>query len=74
VPGAGEWQLVVSKSTGQEGIPYPEGQDLGRAAMKVGKTAAPVEQLTISIDDTPNGATLRIEWGTTSASVPFTIE
>lgn len=74
VPGAGEWQLVVSKSTGQEGIPYPEGQDLGRAAMKVGRTAAPVEQLTISIDDTPNGATLRIEWGTTSASVPFTIE
>jgi hypothetical protein len=41
--------------------------------MKAGKTAAPVEQLTISIDDTPAGATLKIEWGTTSASIPFTV-
>lgn len=74
VPATGDWQLIVSKSTGQGGVPYPEGQDLGRATMKVGKTAAPVEQLTIAIDDTPGGGTLRIEWGTTSASVPFTIE
>ena len=73
VPGAGGWQLIVSKSTGQWGASYPEGQDLGRVPMKVGKTAAPVEQLTISIDDTPGGGTLRIEWGSTSASVPFTI-
>ena len=29
--------------------------------------------LTISIDDTPTGATLKVEWGTTSASVPFTV-
>jgi hypothetical protein len=41
--------------------------------MTVGKTAKPVEQLTISIDDTARGATLRIEWGTVSASVPFTV-
>jgi hypothetical protein len=32
-----------------------------------------VEQVTIAVDDTPAGATLRIEWGTTSASVPFTV-
>lgn len=73
VPGAREWRLIISKRTGQVGIPYPEGEDLGRVAMKLGTTAAPVEQLTISIDDTPSGATLRIEWGRTSASVPFTI-
>ena len=41
--------------------------------MKVGKTASAVEQLTISIDDTPQGGTLRVEWGNTSASVPFTV-
>jgi hypothetical protein len=72
VPGA-EWQLVVSKRTGQWGIPYPEGQDLGRVPMTVSRTSAPVEQLTISIDDTPAGATLRIEWGGTRATVPFTV-
>jgi hypothetical protein len=72
VPGA-EWQLIVSKRTGQWGIPYPEGQDLGRVPMKVTKTKAPVEQLTLSVDDTPSGGMLRVEWGTTSASVPFTV-
>ncbi len=73
VPGATEWQLIVSKKTGQWGIPYPQGDDLGRAPMAIGKTAAPVEQLTISIDDTPAGATLRIEWATVSATIPFTV-
>jgi len=73
VPGANEWQLIISKRASGWGIPYPEGQDLGRVPMKVGKTSSPVEQLTISIDDTATGGTLRIEWGTTSASVPFTV-
>ena len=73
VAGDTEWTLVVSKKTGQWGIPYPVGQDHGRAPMKVGKTAAPVEQLTIAVDDTPAGGTLRVEWGTTSASIPFTV-
>jgi hypothetical protein len=73
VPGPGEWQLVVSKRPSGWGTPYPENEDLGRAPMKVTKNAKPVEQLTISIDDTPSGATLRIEWGATSASIPFTV-
>jgi len=73
VPGDAAWQLVVSKKTGQWGVPYPSGEDLGRAPMKVGKAKAPVEQLTISIDDTPAGGTLRIEWGTVSAAIPFTV-
>jgi hypothetical protein len=41
--------------------------------MKAGKTSKPVEQMTISIDDTPAGGTLRVEWGGTSASIPFTV-
>jgi hypothetical protein len=73
LPGEREWQLVVSKRTGQWGIPYPEGDDLGRAPMQVERTAAPVEQLTIAVDDTAAGGVLRIEWGTTSARVPFTV-
>lgn len=68
-----DWQLVVSKRPSGWGIPYPEGQDLGRAPMKLGKTAKPVEQLTISIDDTATGGVLRVEWGTQSATIPFTV-
>jgi hypothetical protein len=73
VPGDKEWQLVVSKKTGQWGVPYPAGEDLGRVPMKVTKAAKAVEQLTISVDDTPAGGVLRVEWGTASASVPFTV-
>lgn len=73
VPGPTSWQLIISKSTQAWGIPYPAGQDLGRSPMTVAKTAAPVEQFTISIDDTAAGATLRIEWGTVSARAPFTV-
>jgi hypothetical protein len=74
LPGEKEWQLIVSKKTGQWGIPYPgAAEDLGRVPMKVAKTAAPVEQLTIAIEPAAGGGTLRVEWGTTSASVPFTV-
>ena len=73
VPGDTSWQLIISKSTQAWGIPYPAGQDLGRTPMLLTSTAAPVEQLTISIDDTPAGATLRIEWGTVSARAAFTV-
>ncbi|HUF47518.1 MAG TPA: DUF2911 domain-containing protein [Vicinamibacterales bacterium] len=73
IPGEAAWTLIVSRQTGQWGTMYDASQDLGRVPMALGRTAAPVEQLTISIDDTAAGATLRIEWGTASATVPFTV-
>ena len=73
IPVNGTWQLVVSKKTGQWGIPYPKGEDLGRAPMTMAKPARPAEQLTIAIDDTPAGGTLHVDWGTTRASIPFTV-
>lgn len=74
-PGEQEWQLIAGKleKPGQWGVPYKPDLEIGRSPMKVGKTAAPVEQLTISIDETASGGLLRIEWGTTSASIPFTV-
>lgn len=74
-PGASAWTLILGRlsAPGQWGVPYKADLELGRAPMTLGKTAAPVEQLTISIDDTPAGATLRVEWGTTKATIPFTV-
>ncbi len=71
----GEWQLVFGKlgKPGQWGIPYNKSLEIGRTPMKLGKAPAPVEQLTISIDDTATGGTLRIEWGGVSATAPFTV-
>ena len=75
VPGEKEWQLVLGRLSkpGQWGIPYQKDLEIGRTPMMIGKTKAPVENVTISIDDTPKGATLRIEWGTASATAPFTV-
>ena len=69
LPTAQGWQLIVNKQTGQWGTVYDQKQDAGRAPMTIGKTPAPVEELTISIDDTPAGGTLRIEWGTVRATI-----
>jgi hypothetical protein len=73
IPVKGEWHLIVSKRPAGWGIPYPAGQDLGRVPMTMGKTSAPVEQLTIAVDDTPAGGALRVEWGATKATIPFTV-
>jgi hypothetical protein len=73
IPTGGTWHLILSKKTGQWGVPYPKGEDLGRAPMTLGKAPAAAEQLTFSIEDTAKGATLHIDWGTTRASIPFTI-
>ena len=74
-PGDKQWQLIVGKlgKPGQWGVPYNASLEIGRSPMSVGTTKAPVEQVTFSIDDTPKGGTLRIEWGTKSASIPFTV-
>lgn len=69
----GQWQLIISKSTGKWGIPYPKGEDLGRVPMTMGKPKMAADQLTIAIDDTAAGGALRIEWGNISATAPFTV-
>jgi len=73
-PGA-QWQIIFGKlsKSGQWGIPYNSALEVGRAPMTVTKTSAPVEQLLIASDDTPGGATLRLEWGTTRATAAFTV-
>jgi hypothetical protein len=73
IPGDAGWQLVISKQTGQWGTEYQQTQDLGRVPMTVAKAAKPVDQLTISIDDTAEGASLRIEWGSVRATTAFVV-
>lgn len=70
LPGENSWKLIVNKQTGQWGTKYDQAQDLARIDMKVGKTSAPVEQFTISLDKAgADSATLMLEWENTSASV-----
>lgn len=73
MPAGSAWQLIISKKTGQWGIPYPKGEDLGRVAMTVAKAASPADALAFTVTDTATGGTLRIDWGGTSASAAFTV-
>ena len=74
-PGEKQWQLIVGKLSkpGQWGVPYNASLEIGRAPMSVAAAKSPVEQLKISIDDTPKGGTLKVEWGSKVASIPFTV-
>ena len=70
IPGKTGWTLALSKTVQGMGMEWDQAQDIGRTPMKVGKTASPVEQLTISI--TPAGGkqgVLKIAWDTTEATV-----
>ena len=69
------WQLIFGKLSkpNQWGVPYQSALEIGRVPMTNGKTAAPVEQVTITIDDTAAGGTLKVEWGTTSATAEFKV-
>jgi hypothetical protein len=70
----GAWQLIVHTREKGWGIPYPGAAgDRGRVPMTMSTPPTTADQLTISIDDTPTGGTLHIDWGTTRASVPFTV-
>jgi hypothetical protein len=68
VPGEKQWQLAINKQTGQWGTAYDQSQDLCRVPMSVSTLSTPVEQVTFVIDDTPPGATLASDGGTTRAS------
>ena len=69
VPNKDKWSLVISKKTGEWGIPYPEGNDLGRYDMSVSKTSAPVENFTISFHEMGNGCHMYLDWENTRATI-----
>ncbi len=72
VPNQDKWTLIVSKKTGEWGIPYPgEDSDLLRTDMKVSKTSSPVENFAIGFDQSGDSCSLNMEWENTRASAKF---
>jgi hypothetical protein len=70
IPNKDKWTLVISKKTGEWGVPYPGAdQDLVRVDMKVSAVPAAVENFTIGFDKTAGGCALRMDWEKTRASV-----
>ena len=70
VPAEGKWTLVVSKKTGEWGVPYPGAEfDLVRVDMKASKLPGMVENYTIGFEKSAAGCTLNLDWENTRASV-----
>jgi hypothetical protein len=71
IPEEGKWTLIISKKTGEWGIPYPgKSEDLVRLPMRSQELSSPVEQFTISFERTaPEACSLRMDWETTRAEV-----
>lgn len=69
------WQLIINKQTGQWGLTYNQGQDLGRVKMTMSKPPSLIEQLkyTITSEGAKSGK-IQIEWEHHVASVPFTVK
>src|SRR5262245_40286459 len=68
-----QWELVISKATGQCGPRYPgPSAELGRVKMTMSKPPSPVETLKYTLTDKGSGAgELRLEWEQHAATVPL---
>jgi hypothetical protein len=70
LPNKDKWLFIVSKKTGEWGIPYPEGNDLGRTPMTSKPVASSQENMSISFENTKENTTeLHVKWGTTDQYV-----
>ncbi len=65
MPQGSAWTLIVNKTSDQWGLDYDKNKanDLGKTALKMSKSPAPVEQFTMAI----KGDKLQMMWGTTAA-------
>jgi hypothetical protein len=70
LPAQGKWTLIISKQTGEFGIPYPgEQYDFARVDMKVSKVTVPLENFTISFDPAGSSCMMNLDWETTRAAI-----
>jgi hypothetical protein len=70
LPAQGKWTLIISKQTGEFGIPYPgEQYDFARVEMKVSKLTVPLENFTISFDPAGSSCMMKLDWETTRAAI-----
>ena len=70
IPEKDKWTLIISKKTGEWGVPYPGAtNDFARVDMKASSIGSPQEKFSISYDKSGAGCTLKMAWETTEATV-----
>lgn len=69
------WKLIINKQTGQWGLTYNQGQDLGRVDMTMSKPPSKIETYKMTLSQTgPKAGKLQLEWDNSIASVPITVK
>ena len=72
VPAQDKWTLIISKHTGEWGIPYKyQSEELARVPMQASSTSSPVENFTIAFNQGGTTCALQMSWENTQASVTF---
>lgn len=61
-----QWVLIVNKKTGEWGLAYDAGSDLGKVKMQMSKPSSMVENLAWTIE----GGKITLSWENHTASVP----
>ena len=77
IPTGGTWHLVISKKTGQWGIPYPKDTEIGRTPLTSRTLATPIESFSmwlIPAADGSAGGEIRFAWGTREFSAKFRLK
>ena len=70
-----QWQLVVSKETGEWGLDYNQSRDLGRLKMEMSKPPKPIEAYKMTLSSVgANKGKLQLAWENTIAEVPITLK
>jgi hypothetical protein len=70
-----QWQLVVSKATGEWGLDYDKSHDLGRVKMDMSKRPKPIETYKMTLSSLgPGKGKLQLAWENTVAEVPIILK
>lgn len=72
-PEKASWSLIINAQTGMSGLERDPAKDLTTVKVTPGTLAAPVEQFTIAIVDTPAGGAITLRWEKTEVVFPFTV-
>lgn len=70
IPAQDKWTLIISKHTGEWGIPYKyQSEELMRVPMQTSSTSGPVENFTINYQQNGGNCTLQMSWENTQAAI-----
>jgi hypothetical protein len=70
IPNKEKWTLIISKKTGEWGVPYPGADsDFARVEMTPRSLPSAVENFIIGFDKSASGCTMNLDWESTRASI-----